>query len=202
MSEFLSMIWVQLATLTASIAIFFIIPLRWHKEEKRLPDEMLKPYRKVSRDVFVQVALRVLIPVVLAGITGLVKGNLTEAIMNAYLGISLAGGAAALWTVRKAHVSHANALEASPKGHRVARLADVYAKNLSAFTVAIIATAIGAFGLIVVNTSFIVLPGWFWFACFLCTAFPIYAQSWSLSVQFAASKYEQDPKHGVRQQRV
>jgi hypothetical protein len=201
MSEFLSLIWVQLTTLAASIAIFFIIPLRWREEEKRLSAETLKAYRKVSRDVFVQVALRVLIPVVLACVIGLAKGNLTEAVINAYLGISLAGGAAALWTVRKTHVAYENAFPASSKGRRVDRLADVYAKNLSAFTAAITATAIGAFGLVVANTSFAVLPGWFWFACFLCTAFPIYAQSWSLSVQFAASKYEQDPKHGVRQQR-
>ncbi|MDP3333309.1 MAG: hypothetical protein Q8S55_15235 [Methylococcaceae bacterium] len=202
MSEFLQIIWVQLATLVVTASIFFLIPLKWREIEAAVSGEPLKAFRKVSRDVYAQTAMLVGLALVPASIFGVVNGNLSLAILNAYIGIALSGGMVSLWTVRKAHIAYQSAKSVSVKEPRNVRLDDVYSNNLLAFTAALIAAGIGAFSLVVVNIQIVQPPSWLWFPFFLFSALPIYAQFWSLSVEFAATKYEQDPKHGARKSRA
>ena len=94
--------------------------------------------------------------------------------------------------------SEKNALFSSPKGFRKTRLSDIYKRNISSFTSALLATLIGGLSLIIVNGNFIEIPSWFWFACFLFTAFPIHALVWGIAIQSGVLNYDKNSKHGVK----
>jgi len=198
MNEFLSMQWVQLTTLILSISVFIIIPLSLRAQQQQLSGEMLKTYKKVSKDIYVQTLLIILIPVILVLYSSLTQQNITKQIINTYLVISLTVGTSVLWLVYKNYDSEKNALFSSPKGFRKTRLSDIYKRNISSFTSALLATLIGGLSLIIVNGNFIEIPSWFWFACFLFTAFPIHALVWGIAIQSGVLNYDKNSKHGVK----
>lgn len=188
----------QLITLAMVVVFLFATPVLQRKKLVLVPTDLKLRYLRLCNDVLVQVATNTIIPLVLSlAAVGLGSLGLSEGIATSFLGICVASGASALWNVRKAHVVFEMAKRTSEQGNRVARLNDVYQKNLSAFTAALLSLIFGVAGLLASYANFSVLPDWFWFACFLLSSLAIYSTGWSISVQTVAEAYESNPALGA-----
>lgn len=188
----------QLLTLTMVVAFLFATPILQRKKLALIPSGLKLRYLRLCNDVLVQVMVNTIIPLVLSlAAVGLGPLGLSEGIATSFLGICVASGASTLWNVRKAHIASEMAKRASEQGSRVTRLNDVYQKNLSAFTAALLSLILGVAGLLASYINFSVLPDWFWFVCFLLSSLAIYSTGWSISVQTVAEAYESNPALGA-----
>lgn len=187
----------QLLTLTSVGLVLIVMPFLHRKRLQHVSSDVRTRYLRICDDVFVQVSLSVLLPLLLSmAVVGFGSLVLSEGITTTFLGIFVSSGASALWNVRKAYVALELAEKTSENSNRNAKINNVKEKNLKVFGVALISLVLGVLGLLIASISFSILPAWSWFACFLLSGFSFFSVSWSVAVLIAADEYERNLKLG------
>jgi hypothetical protein len=185
----------QSITLSLCLAcLFFAVPFLQHKAGSKLTNRQKELYEPIAKDILVQV-LFLFCGVVIYSLVAFVRSDLSFVSGDALPFVSVLGSLSAFWNVRRAELAIQNANLDSNEQRKV-RLADVYGKNVNAYTAGLIALL---YGFIVVLLVLFVpqeLPKWLWFVNFLMTGPTIYALSWSISSLAVATEYARNPKLG------
>lgn len=183
----------QAVTLSLFLAcLIFVVPFLQHKARSKLTGRQKELYDPIAKDILAQV-LFLFGGVVIYSLVALVRSDLSFVSGDALPFVSVLGSLSAFWNVRRAKlaIQHANP---GSNAQRKVRLADVYNKNLNAYTAGIVALL---YGLTVVLLVLLVpqeLPKWLWFVNFSMTGTAIYALSWSISALAVATEYTRNPK--------
>ncbi|MEX8505741.1 hypothetical protein [Leptothrix ochracea] len=185
----------QAVTLSLCLAcLFFAVPFLQRRARSKLTDRQKELYDPIAKDILAQV-LFLFGGVVIYSIVAVVRSDLSFISGDALPFVSVLGSLSAFWNIRRAELAIRNAIHGSNEKRKV-RLADVYEKNLNAYSAGLVAFL---YGLIVVVLVLLVpqeLSTWLWLVNFLVTGPAIYALSWSISSLAVATEYARNPKLG------
>ena len=185
----------QSVTLSLCLAgLFLIVPVLQHKARSKLTDRQKALYDPIAKDILAQV-LFLFGGVVIYSLVAIVRSDLSFVSGDALPFVSVLGSLSAFWNIRRAKLAIQNANPGSNEQRKV-RLADVYDKNLNAYTAGLLALLYGITVVLLVLLMPQELPKWLWFVSFLMTGAAIYALSWSISALAVATEYARNPKLG------
>lgn len=185
----------QAVTLSLCLAcLFFAAPAIQRWARSKLTARQKEFYDPVAKDILAQ-TLILFGGVAIYSFFAVVRSDLSFISGDALPFVSVLGSLSAFWNIRRAELTIRKAIPGSNKMRKV-RLADVYEKNLNAYSAGLLAFL---YGLMVVVLVLLVpqeLPGWLWFVNFLVTGPAIYALAWSISALAAATEFERNTNLG------
>lgn len=187
----------KLQAITLSICLgflFFIVPLLQRKVRATLTQRQKELIDPIANDILIQVFI-LFVCVILYSLIAFFRADASFVSGDALPFICLVGSLSSLWNIRRATVAVKHAQRGSNKP-RLNRLTEVSAKNLMAYTAALISGTYGAVVVFLVLLVPQVLPNWLWFVNFLMTGPTIYALGWSISILAVATEYSNDTKLG------
>ncbi len=185
----------QAVTLSLCLAsLFFAVPFLQRRARSKLTARQKELYDPIAKDILTQVIF-LFGSVTIYSLAAIVRSDLSFISGDALPFVSVMGSLSAFWNVRKAELAIRSSLHGSNRNRKV-RLAEVYEKNLNAYTAGLVAFLYGIIVVVLVLLMPQELPKWLWFVNFLVTGPAIYSLSWSMSSLAIATEYARNPKLG------
>lgn len=185
----------QAVTLSLCLAcLFFAVPFLQSRAKSKLTDQHRALYDPIAKDILAQVFF-LFGGVVIYSLVAVVRSDLSFISGDALPFVSVLGSLSAFWNIRRAEIAIRNAVRGSNEERKV-RLADIYEKNLKAYSAGLLAFLYGLIVVVLVLLAPQELPKWLWFVNFLFTGSAIYALSWSISSLAVATEYASNLKLG------